>query len=129
LNRAQKAGDQPIMARWRVTYSGTALLKPLAQLVDLGIRSIIFIVPAAIVAYWCDVQPTWKLFAFVAFCSFWSSVVFGAKEDSIRQDDRPVVKRTVEVMPPAQVAAEARKSTREVPAHPDASEPGGDSRS
>jgi hypothetical protein len=94
--------------------SGMLFLKKLLTgLVDTAIRSIIFIVPTALVAYWCDVQPTWKLFAFVAFCSFWSSVVFSAKEDSAKTDERPtVIARTAEVMTPAQVAAEARKATR-----------------
>jgi len=93
--------------------AGTLILKLLARLVDLAIRSVIFIVPVALVAYWCDVQPTWKLFAFVFFCNFWSDVVFNAKEDTTRQDKRAaVLERKVAALTSAQVAVEARKVTR-----------------
>jgi hypothetical protein len=98
--------------------TGTLFLKWLARLVEFAIRLLIFIVPVALVAHWCDLQPTWKLFAFVGFWSFWSSVVFSAKEESAKQEDRPaVIERKVEVMSPAQVAVEARKSTRALPVH------------
>jgi hypothetical protein len=101
------------MARWQLANSRDAMVKLVARLIDLGVRGVIFIVPVTLVAYWFDVPPTWKLFAFVGFWSFWSSVVFGAKADSAKPDERPTVTaRTVEVMSPAQVAAEARKATR-----------------
>jgi hypothetical protein len=95
--------------------AGTLILKLLARLVDLAIRSVIFIVPVALVAYWCDVQPTWKLFAFVFFCKFWSDVVFNAKDDSTRQDEQAAaIKRKVAMLTSAQVAVEARKLTRAI---------------
>jgi hypothetical protein len=83
--------------------------------VEIGVRSIIFAVPVAFVAQWCGVPPTWKLMAFVIFCLFWHDCAFGGK-DSAKQDDLSAVgrrKAAADVMTPAQVAAAARKLTRE----------------
>jgi hypothetical protein len=83
--------------------------------VEMGIRSIIFTIPVALVAGWCDVPPTWKSMAFMAFCIFWDDRVFGGKKDSAKQGDPSVAKQrkaAADVMTPAQVAAAARKLAR-----------------
>jgi hypothetical protein len=83
--------------------------------VDIGIRSIIFAIPTAFVAQWCDVPLTWKSSAFVLFCLFWNGCAFGGNEDSAKQGDPSAVgqrKAAANVMTPAEVAAEARKPTR-----------------
>ena len=92
--------------------TGTLISKWLAQLADMAIRSVLFILPVTLVAYWCEVQPSWKLFAFACFWSFWSGVVFHEKEPARENDRQPAIERKVETLTPAQVAAEARKSTR-----------------
>jgi hypothetical protein len=82
---------------------------------ETAMRLIIFTFPVSLVAKWCDVPPSWKSAAFVAFCIVWSGVVFAAKDDSATQDDQPVVekpKRTVALLTRAELVSEARKSTR-----------------
>jgi len=101
--------------------NGPAILGSFALFaVKTGIRSIIFAVPAAFVAQWCDVPPTWKSMAFMMFCVIWSDCVFDTKEDrssrSAKQGDPSAVKHqkaAAEVMTPAEVAAAARKLSRE----------------
>jgi hypothetical protein len=100
---------------------GPALLGSLAlSAVKLAIKSIIFGVPTAFVAQWCDVQPTWKSIAFMMFCIIWSDCVFASKEDrsgpSAGESDPSALKHqkaAAEILTPAQVAAEARKLSRE----------------
>ena len=84
------------------------------------IKLIVFGVPVSFVAQWCDVEPTWKATAFMAFCIFWADCVFDAREgalgSSAKQDDPSAVKKrkaAADVMTPAQVAAEARKLMRD----------------
>ena len=88
--------------------------------VEVGIRSMIFAIPVALVARGCDVPASWKSVAFVMFCIFWHDCAFGTK-DPAERGDRPAVKRrkaAAEVMTPAQVAAEARKLMREPKSRP-----------
>jgi hypothetical protein len=87
-----------------------------ALFVEMGIKSIIFVIPTAFVARWSDMPPTCKSLAFVLFFGFWYEVVFGVREDSAKQGDPSAVdkrKAAEDVMTPAQVAAEARKLARE----------------
>jgi hypothetical protein len=105
---------------WRLVDDGPAVLGSLAlPAVKLAIKSIVFGVPATFVAQWCDVQPTWKSIAFMIFCIIWSDCVFGSKEDrsgSSAGPGDPSVnnqKKVAEVMTPAEVAAAARKLSRE----------------
>jgi hypothetical protein len=82
--------------------------------VETGIRSIIFMIPTVLVARWCDVPPGWKS-VFMTFCVIWNDCVFGGKKDAAKPGDPPAVgnrKAAADVMTPAQVAAEARKSAR-----------------
>jgi hypothetical protein len=85
-------------------------VKLLALFVDTAIRSIIFIVPTAFVAKWCDVPLTSKSALFMMFCIFWSDCVSGAKERSAQQGDPPAAekRKVTAVLTPAEVAAEAR---------------------
>jgi hypothetical protein len=111
----------------RVLDNGPAVLGSFAVFaVKLSIRSIIFGVPMAFVAQWCDVQPTWKSIAFMMFCIVWSDCVFGSKEDrsgrSAKQGDPSAANNqnaAAVVMTPAQVAAEARKLSRDQKPKPD----------
>ena len=83
---------------------------------ETAVRLVIFTFAVSAVAKWAEVPPTWKSAAFVAFCIFWSSVLFAAKDDSATQDDQPVAekpRRTVALLTPAEIASEARKLTRE----------------
>jgi hypothetical protein len=80
--------------------------------VETGIRLIIFTIPVAFVARWCDVPPGWKLAAFMTFCVIWNDCVFGRKKDSAKPDDPSTIhnrKAAGAVMTPAQVTIEARK--------------------
>lgn len=111
---------------WRVLDNGPAFLGSFALFaVKLGIRSIIFGVPTAFVAQWCDVQPTWKSIAFMVFCIIWSDCVFDSKEDRSGRSAKPGdpsvnnQKAAAVVMTPAQVAAEARKLSRDQKPKPD----------
>ena len=112
---------------WQIADNGPALLGAFAlSAVKLGIKSIIFGVPATFVAQWCDVQPTWKSIAFMMFCIIWSDCVFGSKEDrsgpSAGESDLSAAgnpKAAAVVLTPAQVAAEARKLSREPKPQPD----------
>jgi hypothetical protein len=73
---------------------------------------IIFAIPTSFVAQWCDVPPTWKSSAFLAFCLIWSGCVVGGKKDSATQGDPSAAdkrKAAKDVMTPAQVAAAARQ--------------------
>jgi hypothetical protein len=105
---------------WRLADDGPAIVGSFARFaVKLGIRSIIFGVPTAFVAQWCDVQPTWKSIAFMMFCIIWSDCVFGSKEEqsgqSAKQSDPSAAsnqKAAAAVMTPAEVTAEARKLSR-----------------
>ncbi len=105
---------------WRLVDDGPALLGSFAlSAVKLAIKSIIFGVPTAFVAQWCDVQPSWKSIAFMMFCIIWSEFVFGSKEhrsgQSAGEGDPSALKHqkaAAEVMTPAEVAAEARKLSR-----------------
>jgi hypothetical protein len=84
--------------------------------VETAIRLVIFTVPVAFVATWCGVPPTWQSAAFMAFCIIWSGVVFAEKVEEANQTARPAAetpKRTVGLLTRAEVAFEARKSTRE----------------
>jgi hypothetical protein len=106
---------------WLAVDNGPAFLGSFARFaVKTGIRSVIFGVPTAFVAQWCDVQPTWKSIAFMMFCIIWSDCVFGSKEDrsgpSAGENDPPTArhqKAAAVVLTPAEVAAEARKLSRE----------------
>jgi hypothetical protein len=112
---------------WQALDNAPALLGSFAlSAVKLGIKSIIFGVPASFVAQWCDVQPTWKSIAFMMFCIIWSDCVFGSKEDRPGQSAKPGdpsgvshPKAAAEILTPAQVAAEARKLSREPKPTPD----------
>ena len=103
---------------WWIVENGPALLGSFVRFaVTTAIRLIIFGVPVNYVAQWCDVQPTWKSAAFMTFCIIWSDCVFdksGRSSPPAKQDD-PVNRRkpTAAVMTPAEVAAEARKLSRE----------------
>jgi len=84
-------------------------------IVGTGIRALLFALPVAWVAKWCGVPPTWQSAAFMAFCIFWSGVVFDGKRDEDGRDTPPAPekpKRTVVLLTPAEVAAEARKLAR-----------------
>jgi hypothetical protein len=106
---------------WRVLDNGPAVLGSFARFaVTTAIRLIIFSVPTAYVAQWCDVQPTWKSVAFMVFCIIWSDCVFDTKGDrsnrSAKADDPSAAsnqKAAAVVMTPAEVAAAARKLSRE----------------
>lgn len=78
--------------------------------VETGIRSIIFVIPTAFVARWCDVPLTWKSAAFMLFCIFWSDCVSGGKKDLATSAVNQ--KATADMMTPAEVAAEARSLGR-----------------
>jgi hypothetical protein len=83
--------------------------------IETGIRAVLFAIPVAYVAQWCGVPPTWKSAAFVAFCIFWSSAVSGERPTSGERDNPPAPEkpeRTVVLLTPAEVAAEARKLAR-----------------
>ncbi len=106
------------LSRW-VADNGPALVGSFARfVVKMAIRSIIFAVPTAYVAQWCDVPPTWKSMAFMMFCVIWSDCVFdtksGGSSPSAKQDDPSVNKQkpAAVVLTPAEVAAEARKLSR-----------------
>jgi hypothetical protein len=106
---------------WRVLDNGPAVLGSFARFaVTTAIRLIIFSVPTAYVAQWCDVQPTWKSVAFMVFCIIWSDCVFDTKEDRSNRSAKPGdpsaasnQKAAAVVMTPAEVAAAARKLSRE----------------
>ena len=101
---------------WRIVDNGPAMLGAFARFaVTTAIRLIIFSVPTAYVAQWCDVQLTWKSTAFMMFCIFWSDCVFDTKSSRSAKQGDPSVdnqKATAVVMTPAQVTAEARKLSR-----------------
>ena len=86
-------------------------------IVDMIVRSIVFAVPVALVAQWCDVQPTWKTVAFVAFCIVWAGCVEPTQDrnsSSSEPDDRSAAgkrRAAAEVLTRAEVAAEAQKLT------------------
>jgi hypothetical protein len=44
------------------------------------VRPIVFVLPLAPVAWWCDIQPTWKTAALTFFCIFWADAahLFGS---------------------------------------------------
>jgi hypothetical protein len=112
LNRAQPSATNGSRL---IAHSGMLIVRLFELLVEMGIRSIIFAIPTAFVAQWCDVPLTGKAFAFLLFCSCWHRVVFGDKEDSARRRDPSAIdkrKAVAVVMTPAQVAAEARKLVR-----------------
>ena len=102
---------------WRLVDDGPAVLGSLAlSAVKLAIKSIIFGVPTAFVAQWCDVQPSWKSIGFMMFCIIWSDCVFGSKEDTSARPGDPSAadnQKAAAVLTPAQVAVEARKLSRE----------------
>jgi len=113
------------LSRW-VVDNGPAIAGSFARFaVKMGIRSIIFAVPTAYVAQWCDVPPTWKSMAFMVFCIIWSDCVFDTKgsgsSPSAKQGDPSVnrQKAAAVVLTPAEVAAEARKLSRERKPFPD----------
>jgi hypothetical protein len=97
--------------------NGPALLGSFARFaVTTAIRLVIFSVPTAYVAQWCDVQPTWKAVAFMTFCVIWSDCVFDKKSGRPATQDDPSLNRqkpAAAVMTPAEVAAEARKLSRQ----------------
>ena len=75
---------------------------------ETAIKLVIFTFPVSLVAKWCDVPPSWKSAAFIMFCIVWSGVVFGSKDDSATQDDRPVAEkpqRTVALLTRAELAS------------------------
>jgi hypothetical protein len=119
LNLAQTLATNRSGYHRLVAHSGAAIVRlfellvgQMGTIVGTGLRLIIFLIPTALVARWCDVPLTWKSVAFVVFWSVWHGCVFGEREASARQDDRSAVdnrKASAEVMTPAQVAAEARK--------------------
>ena len=91
--------------------------------VKTGIRLVIFAVPTSYVAQWCDVPPTWKSMVFMMFCVIWSDCVFDTKGSgrSTGQDDSSAVnnqKKVAAIMTPAEVAAAARKLSREQKPNP-----------
>ena len=102
---------------WWVVDNGPALLGSFVRFgVTMAIRLIIFSVPVAYVAQWCDVQPSWKSAAFMMFCIIWSDCVFDRKSSPSAKPVDPSVNRrkpAAAVMTPAEVAAEARKLSRE----------------
>ena len=106
------------LSRW-VVDNGPAFVGSFAVFaVKLAIKSVIFGVPTAYVAQWCDVPPTWKSMAFMMFCIIWSDCVFDTKgsgsSQSAKQGDPSVnrQKAAAVVLTPAEVAAEARKLSR-----------------
>jgi hypothetical protein len=88
-----------------------------------GIRLLIFAVPTAFVAQWCDVPSTWKTMAFMTFCIIWSGCVFDTREDRSAKANDPASagnqKAAAVVMTPAEVAVAARKLSREQKSKPD----------
>jgi hypothetical protein len=101
---------------WRLADDGPALLGSFARFaVTTAIRLIIFSIPTAYVAQWCDVQPTWKSMAFMTFCVIWSGCVFDTKSSPSAKQGEPSVNHrrpAAAVMTPAEVTAEARKLSR-----------------
>lgn len=83
----------------------------------LAVKALIFAIPVAFLAAWCDVPTTWKSVGFVLFCMLWSDAIDAAADrhfPSSKLDD-PVAaseKAAPIVLTPAQVAFEARKLTR-----------------
>jgi hypothetical protein len=41
------------------------------------VRPIVFTLPIPVVVAWCDIQPSWNLFAWTLFCVVWSGCVDG----------------------------------------------------
>jgi hypothetical protein len=84
--------------------------------VEIVIRTIIFVVPISFVAQWCDLPPTWKSAAFLAFYLFWYDFACGTKAYPASRDDPSAQnnrKAAANAMTPAEVAAEARKLGRQ----------------
>lgn len=82
--------------------------------VETAIKAVIFALPVSWVATWCGVPPTWQSVAFMAFCIFWSGVVFAKRQEEANPDARGATetpKRTVPMLTRAEVATEARKLT------------------
>jgi hypothetical protein len=86
-------------------------------IVDMIVRSIVFAVPVALLAQWCEVQFTWKTVAFVAFCIVWAGCVEPSQDrsrSSSGPDDPSAARKrrtAADVLTRAQVAAEAQKLT------------------
>jgi hypothetical protein len=108
---------------WRLVDDGPALLGSFARFaVTTAIRLIIFSVPTAYVAQWCDVPSTWKSMAFMTFCIIWSACVFDRSSRSAKADDPSAAsnqKAAAVVMTSAEVAAAARRLSREQKSKPD----------
>jgi hypothetical protein len=103
---------------WSALDNGPALVGSFLRFaVKTGIRLLVFAVPTSYVAQWCDVQPTWKSTAFMTFCIIWSGCVFDTKEDRSAKANDPGSagnqKAAAVVMTPAEVAAAARKMSRQ----------------
>ena len=88
----------------------------LLSAVRAGVKLLIFAVPTAYVAEWCDVPPTWKATAFVIFCIIWSDCVLNIRQDRSAKAGESIAAnnhRTASaVMTPAEVAAAARELSR-----------------
>lgn len=102
--------------RWGVDNGPAAFGSFARFVVNMAVRSVIFAVPVAYVAQWCDVSPTWRSTAFMMFCIVWSDCVFDTKSGRSSPSGNPVInnrKPPAAVMTPAEVAAAARKLSRE----------------
>jgi hypothetical protein len=71
-------------------------------------RPLIFGLPLLIVAAWCDLQPSWKLMAWTAFCIVWYGATdrIGARPNDDRQQPKP----PVTLLTKAQIAELAKSS-------------------
>jgi hypothetical protein len=82
---------------------------------DTAIRGVVFALPVAYVAKLCGVPPTWESAAFMAFCLFWYHAVSGERPTSGERGNPPAPEkpeRTVVLLTPSEVAAEARRFAR-----------------
>jgi hypothetical protein len=103
------------LSRW-IVDNGPAVVGSFVRFaVKMAIRSVIFAVPVAYVAQWCDVPPNSKSMVFMMFCIIWSDCVFDTKSSRSTTQVDPSAKHrkpAAAVMTPAEVAAEARKLSR-----------------
>jgi hypothetical protein len=87
--------------------------------VETAIKLFVFAIPVSHVAQWCDVPPTWKSVAFLAFGIVWFGCVLGGKKGSATADDSSAGgdhrKAAKDVMTPAQVAEAARQLSKPKP--------------
>jgi len=71
-----------------VVRRAATIVRVSAATVGFGLRwiarPIVFVLPLALVAQWCDIELTWKTAGLTFFCIFWASAVdlFGSPADA-----------------------------------------------